>query len=81
MHEVNCAGLNHSELAKMRSITLRAVGQRPAGKNATAVLMLGGPKTFDPIFAATLGPVMMLAGAVWETCVPDTRLQNRFEWN
>eukprot|EP00959_Pyramimonas_sp_CCMP1952_P261694 5472391-Pyramimonas_sp.AAC.1 len=81
MYGVNCTGLNHSELANMRSITLRAVEQRPAGKNATAVLMLAGPKALDPIFAATLGPVMVLAKAALEKWVPNTILQTTFGWN
>eukprot|EP00959_Pyramimonas_sp_CCMP1952_P183308 3832433-Pyramimonas_sp.AAC.1 len=65
----------------MRSMTVRAVEARPAGKSATAVLMLSGAKTLDPIFAAALGPVMMLARAVWEQWIPTSMLRSTFEWN
>eukprot|EP00959_Pyramimonas_sp_CCMP1952_P138197 2892696-Pyramimonas_sp.AAC.1 len=66
LYGVNCTGLNESELSKMRSITVIAVEARPAGKSATAVLILSGARTLDPVFAAALGPAMMLARAVWE---------------
>eukprot|EP00959_Pyramimonas_sp_CCMP1952_P178846 3738747-Pyramimonas_sp.AAC.1 len=43
--------------------------------------MLSGARTLGPVFAAALGPVMVLSRAVWGQLVPTSMLRSTFEWN
>eukprot|EP00959_Pyramimonas_sp_CCMP1952_P333183 6976811-Pyramimonas_sp.AAC.1 len=54
-----CAGLSDAELQQARTMAVKAIELRPAGKSATAVLALTGAD-YDPIVKATLDPISTL---------------------
>eukprot|EP00959_Pyramimonas_sp_CCMP1952_P201874 4221107-Pyramimonas_sp.AAC.1 len=61
-------GTSATEVDSIRSLMFSAIERHGAGKSRTMALMLG--KELDPIFRATLLPVLALARAMWESWIP-----------
>ncbi|CAK0824769.1 unnamed protein product [Prorocentrum cordatum] len=74
---VCCTGLSDVELQQARTMAVKAIELRPAGKSATAVLALIGADC-DPIVKATLDPISTLHRAVWEQWLPKKALDTAF---
>jgi len=74
-------GLNDSELHALRSQVFKAVEARTAAKSRTLALMLMPNKYVDPIYAASVEPVVMLVRALWEQWLPRNVLSDCLAWN
>lgn len=77
---VSVTGLAEAELQSMRTQVFKAIEARPEGKSRTLALMLMPQKHLDPIFAATLEPVVALATALWEQWLPRKVLSDCMDW-
>ena len=67
---VQVIGCSNQDLESPRATVYHAFEPSPTGKSNTLCFLMSEVKDIDPIFKATLDPLVFLVRAVWESWMP-----------